>query len=51
MACIIKSPNADEDAEADEDEEDFELNEDEEFLHTISGESETTSLVYVKPRV
>ena len=37
MACIIKSPNADEDAEADEDEEDFELNEDEEYLHTISG--------------
>ncbi|XP_041473066.1 uncharacterized protein LOC121422223 isoform X1 [Lytechinus variegatus] len=37
IACIIKSPNADEDTEMEEDEEEFDLRPDEEYLHTVSG--------------
>ncbi|XP_072168355.1 uncharacterized protein [Diadema setosum] len=37
VACIIKSPNADDDSDIEEDEEEFDLNPDEEYLHTVSG--------------
>ncbi|XP_077979558.1 polycystin-2-like protein 2 [Glandiceps talaboti] len=37
IALVLKTPNADEDEDAEEDEEDYELNEDEEWLHTKSA--------------
>ncbi|XP_030841939.1 polycystic kidney disease protein 1-like 2 [Strongylocentrotus purpuratus] len=41
IACIVKSPNADEDTEMEEDEEEFDLGNDEEYLHTVSGSVST----------
>ena len=42
IALVIKTPNADEDDDMEEDEEDFELASDEEWLHGRSGKINLT---------
>ncbi|XP_072044193.1 polycystin-1-like isoform X2 [Amphiura filiformis] len=49
IALVIKTPNADEDDDMEDDEEDFELGKDEEWLHGMSDAPVRRKIAYIPP--